>query len=155
MSTIKPGGANDIRAPPNGAYEAFSCQLRAAIDIDRVWSVSLGIRLPLLAIEDIIGADIDQRNVEGLTGFDHVFGPQGIHAIGHLGVEFAAIHVGIGCGVDDAVWSVESEGREGLDAGEINVFSLDLDHLVVAGQDLYQVAAQQALGAGHRNAHRL
>jgi hypothetical protein len=102
--SVEPGGADDEVARTEGANQVLARQFRGAVDTDRVGQVFFPVRNAAAAVEDVVGAEMDQREIEllgqacqvvGAGGVDRERGGRLVLADVHLVVR-ARIHDGVG-----------------------------------------------------------
>ena len=103
VRAIDPGRAQDHVARIVGRDRALACELARAIDIERGGRVGFDVRRVLLAVEDVVGGNMDERNgvAFGLGG--EMCGRLGVDGERSGLVALGAVDVGVGGGVDDGI----------------------------------------------------
>src|SRR5260370_8153926 len=88
----------------NGQHFFFGLGFASAISIDRIARVAGFVRYGLRAIEHVVGADEKQPGARVGRGLRYIDRAGSIHSESESRIEFAAIHVGVGCCKYDLVW---------------------------------------------------
>jgi len=68
-----------------------------------VGGFGFGAHAGLFAVEDVIGADVDEAAAVGIAEFGDPAGGEAIDLMGQFRFVFAKIDLGDGCGIDDEV----------------------------------------------------
>jgi hypothetical protein len=99
-----------------GEYRLLTAALRAAIGAERVRGVRLGIvfggRLP--AVEDIVGREVDEGDVETCRGAGHGGGTIAVDDEGAVRLVLGLVDGCVGGGIDDEVGPGRADGGLGL-----------------------------------------
>ena len=103
LATEDPRGAHDHRPVPLFADSHFSGGFRPAIDADRRDRIVLAIRAGFLAVEHIIGGQVNQRTPGLGAAFGNDRGAIAIDREGCLGFALRLIDRGIGGGINDQI----------------------------------------------------
>ncbi len=128
-------------------------KLGAAIGVNRVRRVGLDIRLALRAVEDFVGADVDERGARVAAGEGDVAGAEAVDAIRQVGVVFAAAGVGESGGVDDDVGPRICDGAAGERfVGDVELRQVGAGDFVVR-KGAHELLSELAAIAGDVDAH--
>ena len=151
----QPGGADDrVRAGAARGDGALAGELRAPVGRARAGRVGLARRARRVAVEDVVGRDVDdgaparprrRRDVAGAVAVD-----RGRRRLLGLG----AVDVGPGRAVDDRVGArVADRGADGLRVGDVEVGAGERDDVVRGARRRTTSCAEHARGARDEKAH--
>ena len=105
------------------------------------------------AVENLVGADVEQRRAGLRCGECDVLRADRVHPERQVGVGLAAVHVGIGCGMQDQVGPEAGDAVADRGRGDVVLRHVQPEDLVPRERRL-QLAAKLALMAGDDNVHR-
>ena len=110
----------------------------------------------MLAVEDVVGADVQQLAAESLGVLGEVAGAERVDAVGVLGLGLSAVHVGVGGGVNDEVGLVALQSfGDGPGVGDVKLGARKSHGVVAAfGQQPGQLQTELSPGAGYEYLHR-
>jgi hypothetical protein len=143
----EPAGAHDAAAV--GEDVLLGGALRLAVDVERCGWIVLAVGPPELAIEDVVGAESTETGVAAVCCPRHVQGRLGVVAPRTRRVALAAVDVGPGRAVHEALGG--ARGDPGLRAGrvaQVTVVAAQRHHVVRAAQRLDDGPPQHPRGAG-------
>ena len=103
-ATKDPGDPHDIESSQQLGHELFAEELRARICVDWIGLIPLVVRLYPGAVEDFVGADVNQGNIQVLACQCHALGTQTIDQDGALWIACATVHIGPCSGMNHQVW---------------------------------------------------
>ena len=101
-----------------GADQHFPIELGAAIDVDWAGRVILAIGVGRLAVEHIIGRQLDHRSADRVSARGDFASARGIDPLGQCGIAFGGIDRGQCGGVDDQVRA--SGGNDSFGAARVS-----------------------------------
>ncbi|MNT13891.1 hypothetical protein D3C72_1488740 [compost metagenome] len=148
---VHPTGAQDQVLATDGLDRLFAGKLAATVGAQRIGCVGFAVRLGFVAVVDVIGGVVEQRNSKGGGLFGEHAGSRGIDREGGLGLALRLIDRCIGGGIDQQVGSqgadlladqrgireVEPVTAEGYDLGTTSQIQLELprDLAATAGEE--------------------
>src|SRR5262245_20367715 len=81
LGMVKPRGADDVRAGIVRGGGQFARQLALAVYRERRGTIEFVVRPIALAVEDVIGRDMNKRRAEFETGYRKVARPDGVEPV--------------------------------------------------------------------------
>jgi hypothetical protein len=88
----------------------FARQLALGVDRERVGPVEFVIRPVALAVEDVIGRDVNERYAEFATGDGQIARRDSVESVCPGVIGLRAVDVGVGRGVDHDVRAMRRDG---------------------------------------------
>jgi hypothetical protein len=158
-------GANEVlsegpeqpRYPHNpGVLEhpdvVFPFELALAIRVDRVRVIRLNVGRVFLTVEHVVGAHVEQARPRLATGQRDVTRSLAVHAESKVGLLFAIVDRGEGCGMNDDVRAPAGDGLgDGAAIGDVGVTSAERQDFVARREVRRQVLAEHSLAAGNQD----
>ena len=127
-----------------GQHGMLAGDLRHPVDVEGGRAILLDVGRALRAVEDVVGADVDEPRPELGTRAREVQRRDGVHGERHIGRRFALRHVVERRGVDHDVGPETFEGgADGVRVGDVEVVVAEADH-VVRREGLDTVASELA-----------
>ena len=168
---VESAGADDVVLGPGRAQQQLAGQLARPVGAQRVGRVGLHVGRTLSPIEDVIGADVEQRRADLAADQRHAMDGQRVHHQRLRRIFLYVIYAVIGRAVDHQVWGEAGDRRAQLglvahierDRRGPVCFEFDVlqagcaagraQHVVV-GERRQQVAAKLAARADEQDPHR-
>ena len=151
-----PGGAQDDVARAGGLYGLFAGQLALAVYGLGIGSVGFAVGAFGLAVENVVGGNMQDGGACGVCGAGEVFGTFGVGGIGGGRFAFGFVYGGVGGGVDDHGGLLALDGLQyGGTVGDVELAAVVSGYLkIVGGGLLDEGMANLAMVAGDEEFHR-
>jgi hypothetical protein len=158
-------GANEVlsegpeqpRYPHNpGVLEhpdvVFPFELAPAIRVDRVRAIGLNVGRVFLAVEHVVGTDVEHTSADLAAGQRDVTCSLPVHLRSKLGLLFAIVNRSEGCGMNDDVRAPAGDGPgDGAGIGDVCVASAERQHFMARREVRCQVLAEHSFAAGDQD----
>ena len=149
----EPRHAADVEAAAGEvAHDLLARGLAPRVDAGRVDRVPLPVEIAAAAVENLVGADVEQRRARLRRGQRDVLRAHRVDAKGQVGVGLAAIHVGVRRGVYDQIGPEAGDAVADRRRGDVILGHVQPEDLV-PGERRLELAAKLALMAGDDNTH--
>jgi len=151
--TVQPAGSNQEIPVEQRLDEIFPRELRGRVAAQRPGTIDLSVRARLPAVENIIGAKVNQNGPNLSGGNGKVPDRDGVHGECPLGLVLALIDPMIGGGIQNQAWSVLDESFPYLHRVCQLQISMRQGHQITIAERLPKLAPQLAVGADQERTH--
>ncbi len=155
VPAVQPGRPDQEIALGKVLEIPLALQLGGPVDVERRRRVLFAVGGPLPAVEDVIGAEMDERDPPAPAGQGDIFHTDGIDGKASLPVRLATVHVRIGGGVDhDLRRTLLNDTPAIALRNDVEGVHVPPRHIVSPCQAEHQIAPQHPLVAQYENPHR-